>query len=97
MIYPKRFVHGPFHLGPLSVPINIIAVIWVSFIVVLFVLPPVNPVTASTMNYASVGVGAVIIFAGLGYALSARHWFRGPVTNLDSLDDKSSYPVITRF
>lgn len=93
LIYSKRFVRGPFHLGPLSVPINILAVIWVSFIVVLFVLPPIHPVTASTMNYASVGVGAVIIFAGLGYALSARHWFRGPVTNLDSNEINPDYLV----
>jgi hypothetical protein len=73
------------------VPINILAILWVSFIVVLFVLPPVYPVTASTMNYASVGVGSVIIFAGLGYALSARHWFRGPVTNLDSIEINPDY------
>jgi hypothetical protein len=81
---PRRFIRGPFHLGSFSIPINILAVLWVSFIVVLFVLPPVYPATAITMNYASAGVGAVIIFAGLGYALSARHWFRGPTTNLDS-------------
>lgn len=73
LIYPKRFVRGPFHLGRFSVPLNILAVLWVLFIVVLFVLPPEYPVIATTMNYASVGVGAVLIFAGLGYALWARH------------------------
>ncbi len=83
LIYPKTCVRGPFHLGRFSVPINIISVLWVSFIVVLFVLPSVYPVTAKTMNYASVGVGALVIFAGLGYALSARYWFRGPIANVD--------------
>jgi hypothetical protein len=89
-------VRGPFHLGRFSIPINIIAVLWVSFIVVLFVLPPIYPVTATTMNYASVGVGAVIIFAGLGYAFSARHWFHGPVTNLDPIEIKSD-SLVTVF
>jgi len=84
LIYPKTFVHGPFHLGRFSILINIISVLWVSFIVVLFVLPSVYPVTAKTMNYASVGVGALIIFAGLGYILSARYWFHGPIANVDS-------------
>ena len=93
MIYPKRFIRGPFYLGPFSLPINIIATLWVCFIVVLFVLPPIYPVIATTMNYASVGVGALVIFSGFGYALSARHWFRGPVTNLDSSDIKSDHLV----
>lgn len=48
------------------------------------------------MNYASVGVGAVIIFAGLGYAIWARHWFRGPITNLDPNDIKSD-SLVTVF
>jgi len=40
-------------------------------------------VTAVTMNYASVGVGSVILFAGLAYFLSAKYWFQGPITNLN--------------
>jgi hypothetical protein len=35
------------------------------------------------MNYASVGVGSVILFAGLAYFLSAKYWFPGPITNLN--------------
>ncbi len=50
---------------------------------ILFVLPPVYPVTAVTMNYASVGVGSVIIFAGLAYFLSAKYWFQGPMINVN--------------
>lgn len=52
-------------------------------IIILFVLPPIYPVTAVTMNYASVGVGSVILFAGLAYFLSAKYWFQGPITNLN--------------
>jgi hypothetical protein len=83
LLYPNRFVHGPFHLGRFSKFINIIAFLWVCLIVILFVLPPVYPVTAVTMNYASVGVGSVIIFAGLAYFLSAKYWFQGPMINVN--------------
>ncbi|MBI2606337.1 MAG: amino acid permease [Deltaproteobacteria bacterium] len=33
-------VKGPWHLGVLSFPISVIAVLWIAFICVLFVLPP---------------------------------------------------------
>jgi hypothetical protein len=82
-MYPNTFIRGPFHLGRFSRFINIISVIWVCFITILFILPPVYPVTAVTMNYASVGVGSVIIFAGLAYFFSAKYWFQGPITNLN--------------
>src|SRR6202012_6262845 len=41
----SRFVRGPWHLGPWSAPIGIIAVIWVIFITILFMLPTASPVT----------------------------------------------------
>ncbi|CAF1035908.1 unnamed protein product [Adineta steineri] len=83
LLYPNTFLRGPFHLGRFSIFINIIAVLWVCLIVILFVLPPVYPVTAVTMNYASVGIGCVLIFAGFAYFVSAKYWFRGPVTNVN--------------
>ncbi len=88
LLYPNAFVHGPFHLGRYSMLINIIAFFWVCFIVILFVLPPIYPVTTVTMNYASVGVGSVILFAGLAYFLSAKYWFQGPITNLNFHSEK---------
>ncbi|CAF0739159.1 unnamed protein product [Rotaria sordida] len=59
LLYPNAFLRGPFHLGIFSKFINIIALLWVCLIIVLFVLPPIYPITAVTMNYASVGVGIV--------------------------------------
>ena len=37
-----EFVRGPFHLGSLSYPIAIGAVIWILFISIAFILPQVN-------------------------------------------------------
>jgi amino acid transporter len=72
------FVPGPWHLGRWSKPIGWIAVTWVVFISILFVLPQVKPVTGSTFNYASIAVAVVLIGSGAYWLLSARNWFTGP-------------------
>jgi amino acid permease (GABA permease) len=73
-----RFEPGPWNLGRWSKPIGIISVTWVVVITVLFMLPQVSPVTASSFNYAPVAVVAVIGFAGIYWLVSARTWFTGP-------------------
>ncbi|KAI8384321.1 amino acid/polyamine transporter I [Radiomyces spectabilis] len=95
LLNEKQFVRGPLHLGSFSSPIGWVALAWILFITVLFVLPPKAPVTAINMNYTCVAVGAVLIGAGLGYALYARHWFTGPRINLSS-EDRSSVHQIER-
>lgn len=72
------FVRGPWHLGRASAIIGWIAIVWVVFITILFVLPTVSPVTVSNFNYASVATGVVFFGAGGWYLLSARKWFKGP-------------------
>jgi len=74
----ERFQRGPWHLGGWSRPIGIIAVAWVVFIVILFMLPQVSPITALSFNYAVVAVGFVVLFSGGWWVLSARRWFVGP-------------------
>jgi amino acid transporter len=73
-----RFQRGPWHLGRWSRPIGIIAVTWVAFITVLFMLPQVSPVDVSTFNYTPVAVLVVLGFAGIWWLVSARNWFTGP-------------------
>jgi amino acid permease (GABA permease) len=74
----EDFEPGPWHLGRWSRPIGIIAVAWVAFITVLFMLPQVSPVTAETFNYTPIAVLVVLGFAGIWWLLSARTWFTGP-------------------
>jgi amino acid transporter len=74
----ERFVRGPWHLGRWSRPIGIIAVVWVVFITILFMLPQVSPVTAATFNYTPVAVLVVLGFAGIWWMVSAKNWFTGP-------------------
>ena len=59
----KSFTPGPWHLGKWSPVIGWIAVVWVIFICILFVLPPVFPITIDTFNYAPIAVVAVFILA----------------------------------
>jgi amino acid permease (GABA permease) len=72
------FERGPWHLGRWSRPIGIVAVGWVAFITVLFMLPQVSPVTAETFNYTPIAVLVVLGFAGIWWVVSARRWFTGP-------------------
>jgi hypothetical protein len=75
----KDFKPGPWHLGAWSAPIGWIAVIWVVFISVLFMLPTLNPISAVTFNYTSVVVVGTFVIITVWWLVSARYWFKGPV------------------
>jgi amino acid permease (GABA permease) len=72
------FEPGPWHLGRWSRPIGTIAVIWVGFITILFMLPTARPITSANFNYTVVAVLVVLGFAGIWWLVSARNWFTGP-------------------
>src|SRR4051812_13094788 len=74
----ENFQRGPWHLGRWSRPVGIIAVVWVVFITVLFMLPTVSPITASNFNYTPIAVLVVVGFAGIWWLVSAKNWFTGP-------------------
>jgi amino acid permease (GABA permease) len=75
----SSFQPGPWNLGRWSRPVGIIAVVWIAFISILFILPQAAPINITTFNYAIVAVGAVLLFSGGYWMLSARNWFKGPV------------------
>ncbi len=75
----EKFQRGPWHLGRWSYLIGWIAVIWIAFIAILFVLPQVSPGnTTATFNYAPIAVGVVLLYSGGYWFLSAKNWFKGP-------------------
>ena len=74
-----KFQRGPWHLGRWSRPVGIIAVLWIVFIAILFLLPSVAPGnTLTTFNFAPVAVGAILLYSGGYWLLSAKNWFKGP-------------------
>ena len=72
------FQAGPWNLGGWSRLVGTVATIWVVFIAILFLLPQATPIRADTFNYAPIAVGAVVLFAGGWWVLSAKNWFKGP-------------------
>jgi amino acid transporter len=84
--FSTDFKTGPWHLGAWSRPIGWIAVIWVVFISVLFMLPTFNPASLAagvspfaTFNYTPVVVLGVFLLVTIWWLASARHWFKGPI------------------
>lgn len=71
----RSFEPGPWNLGRWSAPVGWIAVVWVAFICILFVLPPVSPITVDTFNYAPVAVVAVAVLATVLWFTSGRRRF----------------------
>ncbi|CAO1943006.1 unnamed protein product [Urochloa humidicola] len=82
----SSFVPGTFHLGKYGLVIGWVSVIWVALVTVLFCLPVAYPVAAGNFNYTPAAVGGVLLLSLGAWALHARFWFRGPVTNVDDDD-----------
>lgn len=81
----KVFTPGPWKLGSYGPVIGWIAIVWVVFIVIMFMLPQYNTAvpgaagfSLKAFNYAPIAVLVVIGFAGIWWAVSARKWFKGP-------------------
>ncbi len=72
------FTPGPWRLGKWGPFFGWVAIVWVVFICIIFMLPQFSPVTLSSFNYTPVAVVVVLGFAGIWYAVSARRWFVGP-------------------
>jgi amino acid transporter len=82
-LFARDFRPGPWRLGVWSRPIGIIAVLWVIFISVLFMLPTVNPTApgvniSATFNYTPIVVLGTFLIITIWWLASARKWFKGP-------------------
>ncbi len=74
----ESFKRGPWHLGRWSYLVGTIAVVWVVFITILFMLPTASPISVGNFNYTVVAVIVVLGFAGIYWLVSAKNWFKGP-------------------
>ncbi|KAI6106078.1 amino acid/polyamine transporter I [Pisolithus croceorrhizus] len=85
----NNFKRGPFHLGNFSLPISIIAVLFMPFMDIIFLLPTTPSTSATTMNYTIVVLGGVLGLSLVWYYLPVYggvHWFTGPVPNIRRRD-----------
>ena len=77
---------GEWSLGRWYKPIGWIAVVWVGFIAVLFILPTLpggipfkKGFTWLDVNYAIIAVVGTLVLVGGWWLLSAKKWFKGPI------------------
>ncbi|MEJ3653036.1 amino acid permease [Actinomycetes bacterium KLBMP 9759] len=87
----SRFEPGVWSLGRHYKWITPLSVAWIVVMCVLFLMP-VNPKGVpgapdfdwSVVNYAPLTVAGALVLFGGWYLLSARHWFKGPVREVDA-------------
>jgi amino acid transporter len=75
-----NFQRGPWHLGAWSKLVGSLAVLWVAFMAIMFLLPQVSPITAHTFNYAPVALAIVLVAATVWWFATARGSYTGPVS-----------------
>ncbi|KAF8853432.1 putative amino acid permease [Acephala macrosclerotiorum] len=75
----KEVSQAKWNCGPVIGPIvNAVAVCWIGFEVVLFSMPTALPVTAISMNYASVVLVGFMAMSAVWYFIYARKVYKGP-------------------
>ncbi|KAG6892464.1 hypothetical protein C0995_003604 [Termitomyces sp. Mi166 len=79
------FRSGPFNLGKFSLPVAIIAVVFMSFMSIIFLFPATPVADPSSMNYTVVVLGGTMSFSIIWYYFpkyGGVNWFAGPVPNI---------------
>lgn len=80
-VLPPRY----FNLGRYGPYINVTAVVWVTFLNVIYCFPIAIPITASNMSYVSVVCVGLFSFVLLLWFTTKRGVFKGPRIDLDLL------------
>ncbi|KAF5013647.1 hypothetical protein FDECE_374 [Fusarium decemcellulare] len=83
---PETLSWGPWRLGKAGVPVNVIAVLYLTFTSIFLLFPPYRPITAQNMNYASLVFGAMLLFGLLYWFLGGKRKYAGPLVNLDIVE-----------
>jgi amino acid permease (GABA permease) len=74
------FEPGPWNLGRWGKPVAAVAVVWVLLSSILFLLPEGSPITWSSLNYAPIALGVVLLISGTWWFVTARRTFNGPIS-----------------
>ncbi|KAL0952585.1 hypothetical protein HGRIS_006841 [Hohenbuehelia grisea] len=81
------FAPGPFSLGVFSLPVAVIAVLFMLFMGIVFLFPTTPQTSVADMNYTVVVFGGVMILSLVWYYFpkyGGVHWFTGPVSNIEA-------------
>eukprot|EP00475_Leptophrys_vorax_P006764 TRINITY_DN14228_c0_g1_i1.p1 TRINITY_DN14228_c0_g1~~TRINITY_DN14228_c0_g1_i1.p1 ORF type:complete len:617 (+),score=42.75 TRINITY_DN14228_c0_g1_i1:337-2187(+) len=85
----EHFTPGPFYMANyIGVTggkiVHFLSLVWILFTLAAFFLPTTFPITAENFNYAIVAIVVWMALFLLWWVIDARHWFKGPVRELDS-------------
>ena len=83
--HPK---YGPFQLGRGSIPVKILAMIYLLYVIVFVAFPATKPVTSLTMNYASPILIGFLTLAMVDWVFRGRTKFEVPTASLDHEEDE---------
>ncbi|KAK2750353.1 hypothetical protein FQN57_003833 [Myotisia sp. PD_48] len=81
----KMLRNAPFSLGKFGYAINIMTLCWFLLAAFIFCMPVAIPVTASSMNYASVVFAGFATISVVWYFVRARKAFTGPPVSMDEV------------
>ncbi|ESK96761.1 gaba permease [Moniliophthora roreri MCA 2997] len=79
------FKPGPFNLGVFSLPVAVIAVLFMTFLGIVFLFPTTPQTDVADMNYTVVVLGGVMLLSVVWYYFpkyGGVYWFTGPVANI---------------
>jgi len=86
----EKFERGAWHLGRHYKWIDAIAIVWIIFICIIFMLPAFRAGVPwkdgydwNLLNYTPIMVGAAFLLFGGWYVISAHKWFKGPIRQGD--------------
>lgn len=70
---------GPWRMGIVGIPVNIIAIIYSIIVMVFSFFPGTSTVTLVTMNWSCLVFGGVMILSILLYMVHGHKVYRGPI------------------
>jgi amino acid transporter len=89
----ENFERGAWHLGKHYKWIDWLAILWIFFISIVFLLPTYKGGVPfekgfkwSILNYTPLPVGGALLLFGGWYVLSGRKWFKGPIRQGDEAE-----------
>ena len=70
--------YGPFQLGRLRTPINIMAIVYTLFVSFFLLWPSSQQTNAVYMNYSVLLVGGVVVISAVWWLIDGRKNYVGP-------------------
>lgn len=80
---PTDIRWGPFQLGKLGIPINVLAIIWTSIGIFFSFWPSNAQVTLENMNWSSLVFGLALLMSTAFWFLHSKKTYTGPIREVD--------------